>query len=102
MTERTPRARVTDRVEAEIEALIRDRGLEPGDRLPSERALADRLSASRTSLREAIGRLAARGLVEGARPGWSWRAPAPGPGRMTGSARPWRRWSPITRALAMT
>ncbi|MFJ1291992.1 FCD domain-containing protein [Paracoccus yeei] len=77
MTERTPRARVTDRVEAEIEALIRDRGLDPGDRLPSERALADRLSASRTSLREAIGRLAARGLVEVRKSGLVVARPGP-------------------------
>ncbi|MFI0395069.1 FCD domain-containing protein [Paracoccus jiaweipingae] len=58
------RQRVSDRAEAEILALIEKRGLKPGARLPSERALSDMLGASRTSLREAIGRLATRGVVE--------------------------------------
>lgn len=54
---------VTDRVERAVEALIAERGLAAGDRLPSERALADMLGASRNSLREALMRLAARGRV---------------------------------------
>lgn len=36
----------------------------PGERLPSERALAELLGTSRTSVREALGRLAAAGYVE--------------------------------------
>ncbi|MTH34099.1 FCD domain-containing protein [Paracoccus limosus] len=55
---------VADRVAAEIEALIRRRDLRPGQRLPSERALSEQLGVSRTSLREAITRLATRGVVE--------------------------------------
>lgn len=58
-----PAPRVTDRVEQAIEVLIKERGLAVGDRLPSERALADLLGASRNSLREALMRLAARGRV---------------------------------------
>lgn len=54
---------VTDRVERSVEALIEERGLAVGDRLPSERALSDMLGASRNSLREALMRLAARGRV---------------------------------------
>ncbi len=54
---------VTDRVERAVEALIEERGLAVGDRLPSERALSDMLGASRNSLREALMRLAARGRV---------------------------------------
>lgn len=61
---KAPRNRVSARVEAEIERMIAARRLAPGDRLPSERALSERLGASRTSLREAISRLAARGRVE--------------------------------------
>lgn len=64
MTSTPVRQRVTDRVETEIEDMVRKSGLKPGDRLPSERALSQQLDASRTSLREAIGRLAARGVVE--------------------------------------
>lgn len=55
--------RVTDRVEQAIEALIEERGLAVGDRLPSERALSEMLGASRNSLREALMRLGARGRV---------------------------------------
>jgi GntR family transcriptional regulator, L-lactate dehydrogenase operon regulator len=54
---------VTDRVERAVEALIEERGLTVGTRLPSERALSDMLGASRNSLREALMRLAARGRV---------------------------------------
>lgn len=54
---------VTDRVERAVETLIEERGLAVGDRLPSERALADMLGASRNSLREALMRLAARGRI---------------------------------------
>ncbi|MFT3690805.1 FCD domain-containing protein [Paenirhodobacter sp.] len=60
----TARPRVAERLEQQIEALIRSDSLQPGDRLPSERDLAQRLGASRSSLREAIGRLVHRNLVE--------------------------------------
>lgn len=55
---------VARRAEAQIEALLHRRGLKPGQRLPSERALAQQLGVSRASLRQAIVRLAARGLVQ--------------------------------------
>ncbi len=55
--------RVTDRVELAIEALIEDRGLAVGDRLPSERALSEMLGTSRNTLREALMRLGARGRI---------------------------------------
>jgi len=55
--------RVADRAESAIEALIAARGLQPGARLPAERALAAELAVSRASVREALGRLAARGRV---------------------------------------
>ncbi len=56
-------ASVTDRVERAIEAMIAERGLAVGERLPSERALSELLGASRNSLRAALVRLAARGRV---------------------------------------
>lgn len=61
----TPRTlRVAERLERDLEALIRDRDLKPGARLPSERALALDFGASRASLREAVRQLATRGLIE--------------------------------------
>lgn len=55
--------RMSDRAEAAIEELIRVRRLRPGQRVPSERALSETLGISRPILREAIGRLAARGRL---------------------------------------
>lgn len=48
---------------AEIEALMAERALEPGDRLPPERMLASELGVSRSRLREAIQQLVSRGVV---------------------------------------
>ncbi|RWR15576.1 FCD domain-containing protein [Paenirhodobacter populi] len=59
-----PRLRVAERLEKEIEALIPNKGLKPGDRLPSERTLAQTMNASRASLREAIRQLVARQIIE--------------------------------------
>lgn len=56
-------SRVSERAEILIENIIQERGLKPGDRLPPEREMAKLISASRSSLREAIGKLAARGRV---------------------------------------
>jgi GntR family transcriptional repressor for pyruvate dehydrogenase complex len=47
----------------QIEKLILRGILRPGERLPSERDLAERLGVSRPSLREAISELTERGLV---------------------------------------
>lgn len=47
--------RLTPRIRDEIVRVIRDRQLTPGDRLPSERELAELLRVSRPSVRE-IGR----------------------------------------------
>ena len=51
----------------QIELLILRGILRPGERLPSERELSDRLGVSRPSLREAVADLQARGLLS-ARP----------------------------------
>ena len=52
----------------QIHDFIRDGVLKPGDRLPAERELAERLQVSRSSLREAIRALELQGLVV-SRPG---------------------------------
>jgi GntR family transcriptional repressor for pyruvate dehydrogenase complex len=48
----------------QIEQLILRGILRPGERLPAERELAERLAVSRPSLREALSDLQARGLLE--------------------------------------
>ena len=48
----------------QIEELVLRGILRPGDRLPPERELAERLGVSRPSLREALAELQTRGLIE--------------------------------------
>ncbi|GAB4247983.1 MAG: hypothetical protein Kow00129_08660 [Thermoleophilia bacterium] len=62
------RRRLYEDVVNQLQKLISSGKLEPGDQLPSERALADQLAVSRTSVREALRILEARGMLE-ARPG---------------------------------
>ncbi len=49
---------------AAIKWMIEQDGLVPGDRIPSERELADRLAISRPSVREALRTLAYLGIIE--------------------------------------
>jgi GntR family transcriptional repressor for pyruvate dehydrogenase complex len=60
---RPPVARLADAVASALENRILEGSLKPGDRLPSERELAVELGVSRPSLREAIQKLAAKGLL---------------------------------------
>ena len=62
------KTKVYAEVAAQIERLILDGTLQPGDKLPSERDLADRLDVSRSAVREAIRALELKGFVE-PRPG---------------------------------
>ncbi|QJQ96808.1 MULTISPECIES: GntR family transcriptional regulator [Halomonadaceae] len=55
--------RIADVITERLEAMILEGSLKPGQRLPPERELAERFGVSRPSLREAIQKLAARGLV---------------------------------------
>lgn len=48
----------------QIQELIRQERLKPGDKLPPERALAQKLGVSRPPLREAVSALEVLGLVE--------------------------------------
>ena len=56
--------RVVDRVVNEIQQLILDGQLQPGDKLPPERELADKIGVSRTVIREAVRILVTKGLLE--------------------------------------
>lgn len=56
--------RVSDAVVRQLETLILQGVLRPGDRLPGERDLAERLGVSRPSLREALAELSKAGLLE--------------------------------------
>jgi len=51
-------------VQDELRSFIIDNQMQPGERLPSETALASRLGVSRNVVREAIKGLEAQGLVE--------------------------------------
>ncbi|MFV2064712.1 MAG: FadR/GntR family transcriptional regulator [Chloroflexota bacterium] len=57
-------ATLAGRVERELERLILESRLGPGERLPSERELASQFGVSRTVVREAVRALAAKQLVE--------------------------------------
>jgi DNA-binding FadR family transcriptional regulator len=86
--------RLYAQIAEQIEALLRQQALKPGDRLPPEKVLAKALGISRLSLREAMIALESAGLIEvrvgsgtyvrmimpaGYRFPWS-RADDPGPG----------------------
>ena len=60
--------KLSNAVVRQVELLILRGILRPGERLPSERELAERLGVSRPSLREAVADLQERGLLN-ARPG---------------------------------
>ncbi len=55
--------RISDQIAGRLRTLIAELGLKPGERLPAERQLAADLGASRSSVREAIQRLASQGLL---------------------------------------
>lgn len=54
---------VAEILEEKLVAYIRQQGLKPGDRLPSEAAMAEQMEVSRTSVREAYVRLIDRGII---------------------------------------
>src|SRR5579885_2903762 len=61
-------SKVFEQIAAQIEQLILSGKLRSGDRLPTERELAEQFGASRTAVREAMKTLAQKGLVD-MRPG---------------------------------
>lgn len=64
MLETLPRRKIRDQVAERLKALIVAERLRPGDRLPTESALAERFGVSRLSLREATKALEFLGIVE--------------------------------------
>src|SRR3954452_11687263 len=54
---------MSEAIVEQIRGLIRSDQLRPGDRLPSERDLGERLGVSRVTVREALRGLGANGLV---------------------------------------
>ncbi len=55
--------RLSDDIVSQLEAMILEGTLKAGERLPAERQLAEQFGVSRPSLREAIQKLVARGLL---------------------------------------
>src|SRR5579871_3942996 len=58
------RERLPDQVAESILQAIIQKNLKPGDPLPSQRDLGDQFGVSRTVIREAVGSLVARGVIE--------------------------------------
>ncbi|HEY7047860.1 MAG TPA: FadR/GntR family transcriptional regulator [Jatrophihabitantaceae bacterium] len=55
---------MSEAIVEQIKSLIRGEKLRPGDRLPSERELGERMGVSRVTVREALRVLEASGLIE--------------------------------------
>lgn len=55
---------IADKIARQIEDNILDGGLNKGEKLPSERDLAEQFEVSRPSIREAINKLQAKGIIE--------------------------------------
>lgn len=64
VVEEAGRSSLSDILTGRVLALIRDRRLAPGDRLPSARALAEQFAVATPTVREALRRLQATGAVE--------------------------------------
>jgi GntR family transcriptional repressor for pyruvate dehydrogenase complex len=70
--------RLSDDIVERIEAMLVEGSLKAGERLPAERVLAERFGVSRPSLREAIQKLAARGVLTSRQGGGTYVAASVG------------------------
>lgn len=61
----TKSRKIYEEITEQLRLFILEEKFNPGDRLPSERDLAERLQVSRASLREALSALKTLGLLEG-------------------------------------
>jgi GntR family transcriptional repressor for pyruvate dehydrogenase complex len=64
MFETPPRSALSEDIVSKLLALLKEKKLRPGERLPPERELAERLQVSRPSLREALRALSIMHVVE--------------------------------------
>jgi GntR family transcriptional repressor for pyruvate dehydrogenase complex len=80
MTERIRPPKLADSIAHHLERLILEGSLRPGEQLLPERELATRFDVSRPSLREALDKLEARGLLVSERGGSTRVAPLLGEG----------------------
>src|SRR5262245_31831815 len=60
---KSKKAPVYEEVMVRLAGLLQQGRLKPGDRLPSERALAERLHVSRATIREALRAMQLKGLI---------------------------------------
>lgn len=84
---RLTRTRLYEQVAEQITAWIRSNGLMPGDRLPPERELAQRLGVSRATLSQALVALEVIGVVHVRHGDGTVLAEAPGPRRIVEAIR---------------
>ena len=61
---RSPALSLPDQLSLDIERTILEGSLKPGERLPTEQALAQQLGVSRVSIRQALHELEQRGLID--------------------------------------
>ncbi len=59
-----PKPNLSAYLSQQILSLIRDKDLRPGDRLPSAKALADQFAVATPTMREALRRLQATGVID--------------------------------------
>ncbi|MCP5419345.1 MAG: GntR family transcriptional regulator [Gammaproteobacteria bacterium] len=71
--------KISDSIVKQIEQLILEGSLRPGEKLPAERDLAQQLNVSRPSLREALLKLEAKGLLQARRGGGTYVTDVVGP-----------------------
>jgi GntR family transcriptional repressor for pyruvate dehydrogenase complex len=84
---RLTRTRLYEQVAEQISTWIRSNGLAPGDRLPPERELAQRLGISRATLSQALVALEVIGVVHVRHGDGTVLAEAPGPRRIVEAIR---------------